>query len=164
MKSALIAIDVQNYFVNDKTKNLPRKIADFIEKNKFDFVLFTQFVNRRDSNFVELLNWKKCFSSPDIDIHPTLIKFITPENTFKKSSYSIFKAKGFIDFLKKYNISKLFLCGIDTDSCVLASAYEAFDLGYKVEVIKKLCQSHSGKDYNSAAVRIIDKSIQKENK
>ena len=164
MKSALIVIDVQNYFVNEETKGLPRKIANFIEKNKFDFVLFTQFVNKDDSNFVKLLDWKKCFSSPDIDIHKTLRRFTTSENTFKKTAYSIFKGEGFIDFLKKNNITKLFLCGIDTDSCVLASASDAFDLGYQVEVVKRLCQSHSGEEYNSAAVRIINKSIQKKNK
>lgn len=164
MKSALIVIDVQNYFVNEKTKGLPNKIANFIEKNKFDFVLFTQFVNKDNSNFVKLLNWEKCFSSPDIDIHKTLRRFSTSKNTFKKTAYSMFKAEGFTDFLKKNNIGILSVCGIDTDSCVLASAYDAFDLGYQLKVIKKLCQSHSGEEYNSAAVRIINKSIQKTNK
>jgi nicotinamidase-related amidase len=162
MKTTLVVIDVQNYFVNDKTNELPAKIADFIENNKFDYILFTQFVNNENSNFVKLLNWRKCFSSPDIDIHPTLTKFITPENTFRKTAYSIFKAAGFTDFLKKHDISKLFLCGIDTDSCVLASSFDAFDLGYEVKVIKNLCQSYSGSEYDNAAGKIIDKSIQKE--
>jgi len=164
MNTALVVIDVQNYFVNNKTKSLPTRIASFIRTSRFDYVLFTQFVNNENSNFVKLLNWRKCFSSPDIDIHPTLVKFTTQENTFKKTSYSIFKSDGFTDFLKKHNISKLFLCGIDTDSCVLASSYDAFDLGYEIKVIKKLCQSHSGEDYNDAAIKIIDKSIQKDEK
>ncbi|KKQ34360.1 MAG: Isochorismatase hydrolase family protein [Microgenomates group bacterium GW2011_GWA2_37_6] len=73
----------------------------------------------------------------------------------------MFKAPGFTVFLKKHNISRLFLCGIDTDSCVLASAYDAFDLGYEVKVIKNLCKSHSGDDFDNAAMKIIDKSIQK---
>ncbi len=158
MKTALVVIDVQNYFVNDKTKGLPAKIAAFIENNKFDYVLFTQFVNKENSSFVKLLNWRKCFSSPDIDIHRSLAKYITPENTFKKTAYSVFKAIGFTDFLKKQNISKLFLCGLDIDSCVLASSYDAFDLGYEVKVLKHLCQSHSGADYDKAASKIIDKS------
>jgi len=161
MKNALVVIDVQNYFVNDKTKDLPAKIADYIEKNKFDFVLFTQFVNNEDTSFVKLLNWRKSFSSPGTDIHSDLSMFANSSNTFKKAAYSIFKAQEFSAFLKKNNISKLFLCGIDTDSCVLASAFDAFDLGYEVEVIKDLCKSHSGEDFNDAAVKIIDKSIQK---
>ena len=83
MKTALVVIDVQNYFVNDKTKNLPDKIANFIENNKFDYVLFTQFINEKDSNFVRLLNWRKCFFSPDIDIYPTLTKFATSERSIE---------------------------------------------------------------------------------
>lgn len=161
MNTTLVVIDVQNYFVNDKTKDLPAKIARFIEINKFDFVLFTQFVNRNNSNFVKLLNWKRCFSSPDIDIHPSLYRFVTAENTFRKTAYSIFKAIGFTEFLKKKSLTKLFLCGIDTDSCVLSSAYEAFDLGYEIKVLTDLSMSHSGKDFNIAARKIINKSIQK---
>jgi len=161
MEKALVVIDVQNYFVNDKTKDLPNKIAAFIQKNKFDHVIFTQFVNNEKSNFVKLLGWRKSFSPPDTDIHPALSKFANPSNTFKKSAYSIFKAPRFLTFLKKHNISKLFLCGIDTDSCVLASAYDAFDLGYEVKVVKELCMSHSGQDFDDAAKKIINKSIQK---
>ncbi len=164
MNTALVIIDVQNYFVNDKTEALPTRIANFIGTSRFDYVLFTQFVNNENSNFIKLLDWRKCFLSPDIDIHPTLAKFTTQENTFRKTAYSIFKSDGFTGFLKKHDISKLLLCGIDTDSCVLASSYDAFDLGYEIKVIKNLCQSHSGEDYNNAAIKIIDKNIQKDEK
>lgn len=160
-KTALVVIDVQNYFVNDKTQELPEKIANYIEGNNFDFVLFTQFVNRKDSNFIKLLHWKKCFSAPDIDIDHRLKKFITKENLFTKTSYSIFKSSTFLKFLKKHNIKSILICGIDTDSCVLASAFDAFDLGYNVKVLKDLSDSHSGKDFHEVSMKIISKSIQK---
>jgi len=56
MKNSLIVIDVQNYFVNEHTKSIPEKIAQFIDKNKFNFVLFTKFINREGSNYFKLLN------------------------------------------------------------------------------------------------------------
>lgn len=161
MKTALVVIDVQNYFVNEKTKDLPQKIASFIQNSKFDFILFTRFVNKENSNYFKLLNWQKMLTSPDTDIHSSLLKFIKKNNAFEKTSYSIFKARGFVDFLKRNNITKIFLCGIDTDSCVLASAFDGFDLGFDVKVIKNLSLSHSGKAFNEAALKIIDKSIQK---
>ncbi len=76
-KSALVVVDVQNYFINKHTKGLPEKIQKFIVKNRddFDFVLFTKFVNDKKSNYFKLWGWKDCFSSPDIDIHPALIEF-----------------------------------------------------------------------------------------
>jgi len=160
-KNALIVIDVQNYFVNDNTKILPQKIAKFIENNKFDFVLFAKFVNKEDSNFFKILDWKECTSSPDTDIHSTLSKFVNKNNVFEKSTYSIFKSKKLAKFLKKNNITKLFLCGIDTDACVLASAYDGFDIGYNIEILKDLCLSHYGEKLNNSALNIIETHLQK---
>ncbi len=162
MKTALIVIDVQKYFVNEETKNLPQRIGNFIEKSSFDYVLFTQLINSKDSNFVRLLNWNKCFKSPDIDIHPLLLRFITKGNLFQKTSFSIFKSRKLTEFLKKHNITKLLLCGIDTESCILASAFDAFDQGYDVRVLEDLSFSHSGRDFHDAAIKILNKNIQKQ--
>ncbi|HCR80872.1 MAG TPA: hypothetical protein DIV47_00085 [Candidatus Pacebacteria bacterium] len=51
------------------------------------------------------------------------------------------------------------MCGIDTDACVLASAYEAFDLGYEVKVLKDLSRGHDGQEYVAAARKLIDINI-----
>jgi len=161
IRNVLIVIDVQNFFVNENTKILPQKIAEFIENNKFDFVLFTKFVNKEDSNFFKKLNWKKCTSSPDTDIHSSLVKFVNKNNVFEKLTYSIFKSEKLAKFLKNNKVSKLFLCGIDTDGCVLASAYDGFDLGYNIEVLKDLCFSHYGDKLNNFALSIIEKNLQK---
>lgn len=160
-KDALIVIDVQNYFVNDNTRILPQKIAKFIENNKFDFVLFTKFINKEDSNFFKKLNWKKCTDSPDTDIHSALVKFVDKNNVFEKSTYSIFKCEKLAKFLKNNKITKLFLCGIDTDACILASAYEGFDWGYDIEILKDLSLSHYGRELNNSALKIIEKNLQK---
>lgn len=162
MKKALIIIDVQNYFVNNTTKELPHKISSFIDKNNFEFILFTQFVNQEDSNYIKQLAWRECFTSPEIDIHPQLAKYAANNNVFVKHSYSIFKSNKLVSFLKKNNIQTLYLCGIDTDSCVLASAFEAFDFGYDIKILMDLTQSHSGNEFHVAARKIIEKSIQKE--
>lgn len=160
MKNALVVIDIQNYFVNEKTQNLPKKIANYIRRTKLDYVLFTQFINKKNSNFFKLLNWKKCQDSPDIDIHIDLSEFVNKDNLFSKNSYSIFKSEALVEFLKKNKIDKLYLCGINTAACVLASAYEAFDLGYDVKVLTNLCASHYGNSFHEAATVIIEKNLQ----
>ncbi|MEK7665366.1 MAG: isochorismatase family cysteine hydrolase, partial [Patescibacteria group bacterium] len=131
----------------------------FISENEFDFILFTKFVNREGSNFFKLLNWKNCVGSPDTDIHHSLEKFVAKDNLFEKASYSIFKSDRFDDFLKLNQITKLSLCGIDIDACVLASTFDAFDLGYKVEVLTDLSLSHSGERLDNAALAIIKKNL-----
>lgn len=161
MSNALVVVDVQNYFVNEKTKDIPGKTAQYIRENKFDFVLFTKFVNKEGSNWFKLLGWKKMAGSPDTDIHSVLKEFVNEDNVFEKTSYSIFKAPGFEEFLKKNDIKELYLCGIDIDACVLASAFEAFDLGYTPHVLKDLSASHSGKELDKAALAIIRKNLEK---
>ncbi len=159
-RNALVIIDVQNYFVNKHTRNLPKKIGNFVQKNKskFNYVIFTKVVNKPDSNFVRQLRWKKCFKSPQIDIHPSLRKFAV--NVFEKTSYSAFKSKSFINFLQMNKIKELYICGTDTESCVLATALEAFDLGYKVKVLKNLCGSHLGEIFHKAGITTIQKNLE----
>ncbi len=43
--------------------------------------------------------------------------------------------------LTSRGIEELHLCGIDTDACVLATAYDAFDLNFRVKVLFDLCYS-----------------------
>lgn len=56
-KSALVVVDVQNYFINEHTKGLPERIQKFIVKNRdsFYYLIFTKFVNKSSSNFVKML-------------------------------------------------------------------------------------------------------------
>ena len=35
-KKALLVIDVQNYYINEHTKDIPQKIAEHIKTNKYD--------------------------------------------------------------------------------------------------------------------------------
>ena len=166
MKTALIVIDVQKYFVNEKTtdknlRKLPGRISDYIENNDFDFIIFTVHVNKKNSNHFKILGWKECTGKPDAELHDSLKKFAKKGNLFEKSTYSAFKSKRLLDFLKRNNISKVFLCGVDTDACLLASAYDAFDLGFDIAVLKELCASHTGNNMHECAKRIMEKNLEK---
>jgi nicotinamidase-related amidase len=158
MKDTLLIIDVQKFFINKFTKDIPKKIANFIESHKFDFVLFLKFVNSKNSGFVKYLNWRKMFSSPDTDIVPELKRFTTKRNIFEKTAFSAFKSKGFLQFLKENQIKRLYICGFDTDGCVFSTAIEAFDLGFDVKVIQDLCASHHGKEYHKNAIKLLKRN------
>lgn len=61
MKNALLLIiDVQKNFINDNTKKIPNKITNLINKNHFDYIAFTKFINDEISNFYKILNYKGC--------------------------------------------------------------------------------------------------------
>ena len=78
---------------------------------------------------------------------------------FEKSTYSIFKSKQFVDFLSQNKISKLFFCGLDLDACVLASVFEAFDLGFDFEILLDLTGSSAKIDTDNSAKQIIERNL-----
>jgi len=164
MKKVLIVIDVQKYFINKHTKDLPKKIAEFIEdkKNFFDKIFFFKFQNKKGSNWTKLLNWHKMKTEDEIEVAHKLLPYSKRNNTFvKKASFSIFRVNDFVSKLKKNKISKLYLCGLDTDACVYVSLFEAFERGHDVKVIQDLCASHWGKKHHNEAIKSFKRNLGK---
>lgn len=160
MKNALVVIDVQNHFAVEKAADLPEKILKYIKNTKYDHVVFTKFRNVSSSNFHKILHYKRVIKSPETDIHPVLEPLTNNKNTFEKLTYSAFKDPKFVDFLKRNKVRELSLCGINIDGCVLATAYEAFDLGYKVKILEELCSVASFRDdYEQSAKTIIARNL-----
>jgi len=162
MKNALVVIDVQNHFAVEKAAGLPQKILAHIKKVPYDFMLFTKFRNDPGSNFHKILGYKKVTGPPATDIHPVLRPLSNKSNTFEKVTYSAFKDARFVDFLQSNDIKELFICGINIDGCVLATAYEAFDLGYKMKILEDLCSVASFRDdYEQSAKTIIARNLKR---
>lgn len=158
-RTAFIILDLQNCFVTEKNKLLPQKIKKHVETQKYDFILFSKFINSKSSNFVKKLNWNKCMNSPETDIVSDLSEIALKNYVFEKSTYSIFKSKQFVDFLSQNKISKLFVGGLDLDACVLASTFEAFDLGFDFEILMNLVGSSAKIDIDNSAKQIIKRNL-----
>ena len=163
MKKALFVIDVQNYFINTKTKTLPKKIQQYIEKNhrRFDLIIFTHFVNDPGSSVYRLLGWKDCTNPSQTDIAPELQPVLKYGIVVSKNIYSALKVPEINSLLKRYKIKTLFLCGIDTDCCLLATAYDAFDRGYKIYLLEDLCMASAGINLHHAALSIFKRNLLK---
>jgi nicotinamidase-related amidase len=158
-KNALIVLDLQNCFITNKTKNLPQKIKKHIKKQNYDFVIFSKFINAENSNFVKKLDWHRCKKSPESDIVGELSEIASQNQIFEKQTYSIFKSKKFVDFLRKNKISKLYFCGLDTEACVIASAFEAFDLGFDYEILYDLTGSSAKEKIWDSANQIMKRNL-----
>ncbi len=157
-KNLLVVIDVQNCFVNDFSRDIPGKIKEYLLANesKYDFVIFTKFINQPESQFVKHLGYKDCMSPPATEIVAELREFLTEDNVFEKHTYSIFRPKEILDFIKSRKVKQIFLCGLTSDGCVLASAFDAFDLGFRVNIIKELVGTCWGsKEYNDAIIQLL---------
>ncbi|HLC69047.1 MAG TPA: isochorismatase family cysteine hydrolase [Candidatus Bilamarchaeaceae archaeon] len=159
MKTALIVIDVQNYFMNEHTYFLPKKIAAHMDQTSYDVVAFTRFVNSSSSPFQKVFGWDKCIGSPDIDIVPELQPYA--KNVFEKNGFSVFRSSKLLSFLHQNAIQEVHLCGTDTEACVLSSAFDAFEAGFHVRILYDLCASTHGPAFHRAARSILERNLEK---
>ena len=156
MKKLLLVIDVQKDFINDNTKDYVTKIDNLINSNRYDFVAFTKFINGEDSNFYKDLNYKGCMTEDGRRI----VLDTRNNKVFEKRVYTAVNEE-----LKKYlidnSIVSVYLCGIDTDACVLKTALDLFENNINVFILKDYCMSHSGKLFHDNAIFMLEKLISK---
>jgi nicotinamidase-related amidase len=161
MKTALVVIDVQEYSLNRYTKDIPRKIARFIERGRgFDEVVFFKFENEEGSNWVKIVKWGGMMKPAETEMASELRKFEREGNVFvKRAAFSVFRVEEFRRFIKNKGISKLLICGLDTDACIYVATMEAFERGFNVKVIEDLCAASHGEEYHENAIKALRRNL-----
>jgi nicotinamidase-related amidase len=149
--------DVQAYFLERSPKDLPAKIVGYISSSNYEFVGFTVFRNRDGSNWEKSLDWHKSKTNQEVELATEFKLLAKSENTFEKHTYSALKQPDLVRHLEQLGIEAIDICGIDTDACVLATAYEAFDKGYRTKILFDLCHSRAG--LQEAAKNIAERTI-----
>jgi nicotinamidase-related amidase len=156
MSKALLIVDVQNGFVNEKTKHIPM----LVEKLQYDysFVIATRFINLPDSPYRKLIKWEHL--SPETD--EIELAFKPKEGTviIDKYIYSCIDER-FMLLLKENGIDVVDICGIDTDICVTKCAVDLFERNIIPYVLKDYCATHADADIQEAALVILARYIGK---
>ena len=133
----LVVIDVQKGYMKPEYAGLPDRIRKHIDHSGYDHILFGKFMNQKGSNFVRLLGQDNFYDPEETNIVPELADLAVPERTFERTAYSLFKSSKFRAYLEGEGIRRMDLCGLVADSCVLATAFEGFDLGYEMRVLRR---------------------------
>ena len=158
MNNLLLVIDLQSNFVNDFTKTIPNKVRMLLESKRFDNVVFTKFLNDKNSQFYNVLNYKGCIEERDrasvVDTGNARI--------IEKKVYTAYNDE-LVKYIKDNNINTIYLCGIDTNACVLKTALDLFENNYDVKVIEHCSMGHSGKEYHDFCIKLLEKLIGKDN-
>lgn len=113
-----------------------KKVGDVVNVGDIDQILWPAhcICNTHGAELVAGLNKEKiegCFhkgSDKDIDSYSAFF-----DNARLKST-------GLDDFLKSRGVTEVYLVGLATDYCVLYSAFDAIDLGFRVFVIVDACK------------------------
>ena len=160
MNKALFIIDVQKGFINKFTEHIPSNIEKILPDYKF--LIVKKFRNKKNSLFVRNIGWDKMMEGDHLDLAFDVSNFKGEFHSKFLCRYSGVNRKC-LKLLRKNKITDVYLGGISTRSCVLATAYALFDEGFNVHILPHICGSTSGEEEHLLGLdflkRDIDKSI-----
>lgn len=168
MNQALLVIDAQQWFVNKVPVGTRAKVLTVVDKidryinlhgQDYSFIYFTIFRNDPTSPLYRISKWHDCLRRPDIDLFPNIAKHCNSQNSGYKNILSAAKMPPVLRLLKQHQVTEVHLCGFDTDCCLLATAYDLFDLGIKPAIFNNLSWSTSKDKLHSAALKMIERNI-----
>lgn len=154
MKRALLIVDVQKGFVNDKTKHIPPLVEKL--QYSYDLVIATRFINLPNSPYRKLIKWNHL--SPDTDEIELAFKPKDDMIILDKYIYSCIN-DSFVNMLEENEIDAVDICGIDTDICVTKCAVDLFERNIIPYVLKDYCATHAEADVQASALIILARYI-----
>lgn len=163
-KPVLVVVDVQNGFVRDASKHVVPVIRDLVERwyAGGGDVVFTRYLNFPGSNFERLIHWSKLQASPEIDIVDELAPLAQRATAVvDKTIYSLFNDEG-TALVRERGWTDLYVCGIATESCVLKTAVDAFELDLTPWLLEDASASHAGDSVHQAGVLVTSRFIGKD--
>ncbi len=153
-KRALFIIDIQQGFMNDRDSVIVPNVQKLITDGGYDLFVDAVFHADKGSLWEKETGWT-------FDLSPTIPEIkhmLDPHKTefVTKTTKSVFNEnKHLADFLKSRNITEVHLTGYDINDCVLATANDAFDLGFYTYVIEEAADSSESEDFKNDALAIL---------
>ncbi len=156
-KRALIIVDVQPGFLNDRNKFIVQRILELLVSTSYDLYVDTVFYADEQSLWQTQQHWslpKNEETRTDSALQEVLASVHSIH--LEKSTKSVFKGdKPLEKILKENGIREVHFVGLDTNDCILASAYESFDLGFLTYVIEECSQSSSSDELHEQALELL---------
>jgi nicotinamidase-related amidase len=167
MSDLLIVVDMQNGFVNERSKRVVRPTANFLQSwlERGGSAVVTRFINPPGSKWEDLIHWKRLRESPEIDLVQEIAEVIAPFISLgqvlivDKSSYTSL-TQSVIDHIEAQRAKDIYLCGVDTDACVLKTAVDVFEYNdLRPFVLTDLCASSAGESVHDAGLLLVGRYI-----
>ena len=155
-KKALMLIDIQNGFICDNTRHIIPRLERLVGAFKQDLIIATQFINTVDSPFVRIMGWNAVKTSPETDLLPFVENAAT--DIIRKTIYSACSNE-VMQLLAKNNTDTVYLAGIDTDACVLATSIGLFERGIRPIILEHYCASTGGGGAHDAGLAVMRRTI-----
>jgi len=122
---------------------------------EFETVIATRFRNAPGSLFRTAIQWDRLAGPPETDLVDGLEAFA--DFVVDKTTYG---AAAELDvLLRQRSVLHVYLCGIDTDVCVLSNAAGLFDLGWRANVLVDACGTGGGSEAQASAIPLLRRTV-----
>ncbi len=167
MTSLLIVVDVQNGFVNSKSGHVVEPIVEFSRDwlSTGSQIVFTRFHNLPQSQWENLIHWNRLRESPEVDLVDPISRFVdcslasSTVHVVDKFTYTSLTSP-VQQLIFEQRVDTVAICGIATDSCVLKTAIDLFEMGtIRPLILTDLCSSHAGKEIHEAGLLLASRFI-----
>jgi len=159
--SALIVVDVQNGFVSPNSAHIVPVIADLVRQwaDLGRPYVMTRFINEPGSPFETILDWHRLSGPPEATIVPELQELVPGAvAVIDKPIYSMFTNEG-TALVREHGWRNIVVAGIATESCVLKTAVDAFELGLIPWLVEDASYSHAGREAHEAGCLVARRFI-----
>lgn len=160
--AVLVVVDVQNGFVRKESAHVIPTIVDLVDRwmAAGGDVVFTRYLNYPGSPFERLIHWSNLMDSPEIDIVDELQPYAKRATAVvDKRGYGLFADQAGTDLVAAKGWQDIYVCGIATESCVLATALGAFELDLTPWLVENAAASHAGQHVHDAGVLVTRRFI-----
>lgn len=156
-KDCLLIIDLQRGFINEHTSHLPQKITECLARRSFSAVIATRYCNTPSTACYRLGGWRDCMEgTPAAELVPELMPHV--QRIFDKHTFSGC-TRELQTFLHEAQFDRLYICGVNTDCCVLATVFACYDAVQELSVIEYLCGSTLGPHKHRNAIELMRDNI-----
>lgn len=161
-KAVLVVVDAQNGFIREQSEYVVPRIVDLVDRWQASGgdTVFTRYVNYPGSAYERLIGWSGCMTSPEIDIVPELQPYAEKATAIvDKKVYSLFADQAGAALVAEREWMDIYVCGLATESCVLATALGAFELDLTPWFIEDASATHAGPAAHEAGVLVTQRFI-----
>ena len=159
--TVLVVVDLQNGFVNRPTRHVVPVVKTLAQQwiSAGGQVVFTRYHNYPGSPYERLLRWYKLRAEPETTLVAELDELLPQATTvIDKTGYTVFTAE-MDKLIAEHGWTDVVLCGVDTETCVLKSAADAFERGLTPWLISDACASNGGKRMHESGLRLAGRFI-----
>ncbi|AUS78884.1 hydrolase [Actinoalloteichus sp. AHMU CJ021] len=160
MTDVLLVIDMQNGFISPKSEPVIDRVVRLVRR--WDAarrpIVFTRFRNVPGSQYERLIGWTRLQGSPETDIVPELVPYAARHHVIDKTYYSTFTEE-FTALASARGWTRFTIAGIATESCVMKTAADAWELGHTPVVVHDACYSHAGEEAHQAGLLVLRRFV-----